>query len=111
MLLKLRFGEFLTFFFPKNAQAVVSSIRPIGYIFGSCLVGLLSFVRTPVCAWTCVHTTEMPQLYNSPLARCAHGFHNIVSVCRVQGIRKILVNIICFFPLVHSILMNLNLPI
>lgn len=60
MLLKPRFGEFLTFFFsPKNAQAVVSSIRPIGYIFGSCLVGLLSFVLTPVCAWTCMRTTAL----------------------------------------------------
>lgn len=110
MLLKPRFGEFLTFF-SKNAQAVVSSIRSVGYIFGSCLVGLLSFVLTPVYAWTCMRTTEMPQLYSSPLACCAHDFHNILSLCRVQGIRKLWVNIICFFPLVHSVLRNSNLSI
>lgn len=88
------------FFFYKNAQAVVSSIRPTGYIFGSCLLGLLSFVITPACACACMRTTEMPQLCSSPLARCV--FHNIVSVCHVQSVPKLLANIICFFPAFHS---------
>lgn len=104
LLLKPGFGEFLTsfFFFYKNAQAVVSSIRPTGYIFGSCLLGLLSFVITPACACACMRTTEMPQLCSSPLARCV--FHNIVSVCHVQSVPKLLANIICFFPAFHSFL-------
>lgn len=87
LLLKPGFGEFLTFFFfffYKNAQAVVSSIGPMGYIFGSCVLGLLSFVITPVCACTCTRTTETPQLCNSLLARCAHVFHRTDNVCRVR---------------------------
>lgn len=103
LLLKPGFGEFLTFFFYKNAQAVVSRIGPMGYIlvavhWGCCLLWLRPCV--PVLH---AHNWNTAALQFSVSTSCT-CFSSYCQCLPCQGVSKLPVNSTCFFPVARSFL-------